>query len=79
MCFNKKYPHSSTRRIVTRETSRDEVFFTREAAGLQFRSKYPYQFSDLLERQNIVTSFLENEDVVYRGDVCTAVFYTPPN
>ena len=76
MCFNKKYPTSSTRRI-TRESSRDELFFAREAAGLQFRSKYPYQFSELLERQNIITSFLENEDVVYRGDVCTAVFYTP--
>ncbi|KAF7372594.1 hypothetical protein MVEN_00122200 [Mycena venus] len=76
MCFNKKYPTSSTHRI-TRETSRHELFFTREAAGLQFRSKYPYQFSGLLERQNIITSFLENEDIVYRGDVQASPGYSP--
>ncbi|KAJ6549702.1 hypothetical protein B0H19DRAFT_1264620 [Mycena capillaripes] len=76
MRFNKKYPPSSTRRI-TRESSRDELFFSREAAGLRFRSKYPYQFSELLGRQNIITSFLENEDLVYRGDVQAYPGYSP--
>lgn len=76
MCFNAEYP-AHTRRRITRESSRNHILFPRDAPGLQVRSKHPYNFLDLLERQNTITSFLEEKDPVYRGDVRIILFLNP--